>query len=206
MKLILCILLGYLIGMISPSALLSKLKNVNMKQAGTGNLGASNAILLLGKGYGMLVMVIDILKAFLACHIGQRIFPDWEIAAYVTGFGTVLGHVYPFYLHFKGGKGLACYGGMVCYYNVWLLLFYLTGGVLLMILANRSIFLAVFVTISFPVILLLTTGNWNQFLVVTIASVFLLSVHRKNFGRAKRGEEEPMRDIIRNKIFKKSKK
>ena len=92
MKLILCILLGYLIGMISPSALLSKLKNVNMKQAGTGNLGASNAILLLGKGYGMLVMVIDILKAFLACHIGQWIFPDWEIAAYVTGFGTILGH------------------------------------------------------------------------------------------------------------------
>ena len=76
MKLILCILLGYLIGMISPSALLSKLKNMNMKQAGTGNLGASNAILLLGKGYGMLVMVIDILKAFLACHIGQWIFPD----------------------------------------------------------------------------------------------------------------------------------
>ena len=75
-----------------------------------------------------------------------------------------------------------------------------------MILANRSIFLAVFVTVSFSLILLLGTGNWNQFLVVTIASVFLLWVHRKNFGCVKRGEEAPMRDIIRNKIFKKSKK
>ncbi|MBQ5865045.1 MAG: glycerol-3-phosphate acyltransferase [Oscillospiraceae bacterium] len=163
-----------------------------MKQTGTGNLSASNTILLLGKGYGMLVMVVDIIKVFLACHIGQWIFPDLEIAAYITGFGTILGHVYPFYLHFKGGKGLACYGGMVCYYNVWLLLFYLTGGVLLMILANRSIFLAVLVTVSFPIILLLGTGNFKQFLVVTIASVFLLWVHRKNFGRVKRGEEAPM--------------
>lgn len=202
-RILICLSLGYLFGMLSPSALLSKLKRVNMREKGTGNLGASNTLLVLGRGYGVLVMVIDIFKSFLAGKIAQLMFPGFVIAGFLAGLGAVIGHVYPFYLHFKGGKGLACFGGMICFYNPWLLLFYLTGGVVLMILANRSIFLPVFISITFPLIVLMETHEWGLFTVAVITSILIIWIHRKNFGRVKRGEEAPMRELIKTKVFKK---
>lgn len=201
MEIIVCLVVGYLLGMVSPAALISKLKHVNMREKGTGNLGASNAVVALGRGYAILIMVVDILKAFLGGKLVQWLFPDLAVAGYLAGLGAVVGHIYPFYMKFKGGKGLACYGGMVCFYSPWLLLFYLTGGVVMMILANRSIFLAVLVTVSFPIILLLE-GNWQAAAVAAIASALLLWVHRKNFGRVKRGEEAPMRELLKTAVFK----
>lgn len=203
MKILVCLLLGYLIGMLSPSALLSKLKHINMKEQGTGNLGASNAIAVLGRAYGVIIAVIDIFKAFLAAKIAQYLFPELTAAGFWAGLGAILGHTYPFYLRFKGGKGLACLGGLVCFYNPWLLLFYLTGGVALMILANRSVFLPVFVSLTFPLIVLVQTGDWNRFAVAAITSILIMYIHRKNFGRVSRGEEAPMRDLIMTKVFKK---
>lgn len=202
-QVLICLILGYLIGMLSPSALLARLKHVNMKEQGTGNLGASNAVAVLGRGYGALIMVLDIFKAFLACKIAQWLFPALEIAGFLAGLGSVIGHTFPFYLNFKGGKGLACFGGMICFYNPWLLLFYLTGGVALMILANRSIFLPVFISITFPLIVLMETGEWNLFAVAVITSILIIWIHRKNFGRVKRGEEAPMWELVMTKIFKK---
>lgn len=206
MKLLICLILGYLVGMLSPSALFSKLKHVNMKKEGTGNLGASNAVVVLGRSYAVVIMVIDILKAFLAGKIAQWLFPELVTAGFWACFGAVIGHIFPFYLHFKGGKGLACFGGMVCFYNPWLLAFYLTGGVALMILANRSVFLPVFVAITFPLIVLVQTGDWGLFGVAAVTALLILFVHRKNFGRVKRGEEAPMRELIKTKIFKNKEK
>lgn len=205
MNIVICLIIGYCFGMLSPAALLSRLKHVNMKESGTGNLGASNALLVLGRGYGALVMAIDIFKAFLAGKIAQMLFPALGIAGFLAGFGAVVGHIYPFYLHFKGGKGLACFGGMVCFYNPWLLVFYLTAGVVMMIIANRSVFLPVLVSISFPIIVLLETGNWSRFAIALITSILILYAHRKNFGRVKRGEEAPMREIVMKKVLKKNK-
>lgn len=206
MNILICLLMGYLIGMISPSALFSRMKHVNMKKEGTGNLGASNALLVLGRSYAVIIMVIDILKAVLAGKLAQWLFPELAAAGFLAGLGAVVGHIYPFYLKFKGGKGLACFGGMVCFYNPWLLVFYLTGGVLLMILANRSIFLPVFVSVTFPIIVLVQTGDWSLFAVAAITAVLIVFAHRKNFGRVKRGEEAPMRELIMTKVFKKAKK
>lgn len=203
MKILVCLILGYLIGMISPSALFAKLKHINMKEEGTGNLGASNAIAVLGRGYGVIISVIDIFKAFLAAKIAHYLFPELTAAGFWAGLGAIIGHTFPFYLHFKGGKGLACLGGLVCYYNPWLLLFYLTGGVILMILANHSVFLPVFVSITFPMLVLAETGDWSLFSVAAITGVLMIWIHRKNFGRVKRGEEAPMRELIKTKVFKK---
>ena len=196
MRILLCLIIGYCLGMLSPAALFSKLKHKNMKKEGTGNLGASNAVVVLGRGYAVVIMVLDILKSMLAAHIAARLFADMSTAGYWASFGAILGHVYPFYLKFKGGKGLACYGGMAGFYNPWLVVFYLTGGVALATLANRSVFLAVIVTVSFPIILILGTGDWACFGVAVLASVVTLWIHRKNFGRVERGEEAAMRKLV----------
>lgn len=197
MRILICLIIGYCLGMLSPAALFSRLKHKNMKQEGTGNLGASNAVVVLGRGYALIIMILDIVKSMLAAHIASRIFADMTAAGYWAAFGAILGHVYPFYLKFKGGKGLACYGGMVGFYNPWLIVFYLTGGVALAALANRSVFLAVLVTVSFPIILILGTGDWGCFGVAVLASAVTLWIHRKNFGRVKRGEEAGMRKLVK---------
>lgn len=202
MEIIICLLIGYLLGTLNPAALFSKLKKVNLREAGTKNLGASNALLVLGRGYGVIVMVFDIFKAFFAAKIAKWLFPQLAIAALLAGLGAVIGHIFPFYLHFQGGKGLAAFGGMVCAYNPWLLLFYLTGGVVLMILANRSVFLPMFAAVTFPIVVLVQTGDLGQFLVCAAAAALIVIKHWGNIGKVERGEEKPLRELIQTKVLK----
>lgn len=205
MEIMICLILGYLFGMLSPAALFATWKRVNMKEEGTKNLGASNALLVLGRGYGVAVMVIDILKAYIAGKLARWLFPTVVTAGFAAGLGSVIGHIYPFYLDFRGGKGLACFGGLVCFYDPWLLLFYLTVGVVLMILVNRSVFLPMFATCTFPLIVLLQTGDWGLFAVAAIAAALVIFKHWGNLGRVERGEEKPLREVIMAKVFKKKK-
>lgn len=202
MELITSFAIGYLLGEFSPAAILSKRKHINMKQEGTKNLGASNTMLLLGKSYGALVMVIDIFKSYLAGKIARWLFPHLVAAGFVACLGAVIGHIFPFYLNFQGGKGLACFGGMVLFFNPWLLVFYLTAGVGLMILANRTVFLPVFASITFPVIVLAESGDPALFALSAITAAVILYAHRNNFGRVERGEEVPLRELIKTKVFK----
>lgn len=196
MKLLYSLGIGYLMGCISPSAFFSRKKNVNMKEEGTKNLGASNAALVLGKGYGVLIMALDIFKSILAGRIARFLFPSVLVAGMVACLGAILGHIFPFHMGFEGGKGLACYGGMVLFYNIRLFFFYLTFGVGLMLLCNRSVILPLFVALSFPVIVWLTSHDFAFLAVSLAASLVLLLVHRDNFGRVSRGEEAPFRKIV----------
>ena len=113
MKILLCILIGYLIGSLNPAALLSKLKKKDLRKQGTGNLGATNTMIVLGKGYGALVMLFDVAKAFASVKLAQLLFADLAVAGILAGSAAVIGHIYPFYLKFQGGKGLAAFGGMI---------------------------------------------------------------------------------------------
>lgn len=203
MKVLFSLVIGYLMGTFSPAALLAKRKNVNLKETGTKNLGASNALIVLGRSAGAIVMVVDIFKAFLASKIAQWIFPKLAVAGFLAGFGAVLGHVFPFHLHFRGGKGLAAFGGMVCAYNPWLLVFYLTVGVALMLLANRSVFLPMFAAVTFPVIVAVQTKNLGLTLIAAATALLVAIKHWSNIGKVNRGEEAPVRDVFKKKIFKK---
>lgn len=203
MEITLSLLLGYLLGTFNPAALLAKRKNINLKENGTKNLGASNALIVMGRGAGILVMVVDIFKAFLASKAARLLFPKVALAGMIAGLGAVLGHIFPFHLHFQGGKGLAAFGGMVCAYNPWLLVFYLTVGVVLMLMVNRSVFLPMFGAATFPLIVAYQTRDLGMTLVAAAASILVAVKHWSNIGKVKRGEEAPVRDVFKKKIFKK---
>jgi len=203
MEHILSLIIGYLMGCFNPAALLGRKKHVDLKQTGTKNLGASNALIVLGRSAGIIVMAVDILKAWLAAKIARLLFPRVVLAWAIAGFGAILGHVFPFHLHFSGGKGLAAFGGMVCAYSPWLLLFYLTVGVALMLLVNRSVFLPMFGAVTFPLIVYYTTRDPGLLLVCLAASALVAWRHWSNIGKVQRGEESPVRDVFRKKIFKK---
>ena len=113
MQYAIAILMGYLLGSSNMAYWISQIKKVDIRSNGSGNLGASNATVLLGWGAGVIVAVHDIGKAFLAVLAVKFLFPDVENVGVVTGVACILGHIYPFYLKFKGGKGLASMIGVV---------------------------------------------------------------------------------------------
>ena len=110
---LICLVIGYCIGCIETAYVVGKLWRVDLRKHGSGNLGTTNALRVLGKKAGTMVFIGDILKSVIAFLICRAIFREQGLLAGVFGSaGAVLGHNYPFYLNFKGGKGIAVMIGM----------------------------------------------------------------------------------------------
>lgn len=115
---ILCLLGGYCFGMIQTSYIYGKMHGIDIREHGSGNAGTTNALRVLGKKAGIVVFFGDLLKAVAATVIARIIFnhicPE-DVYLYIAyaGLGTILGHNFPFYLKFRGGKGIAATGGVI---------------------------------------------------------------------------------------------
>lgn len=198
---ILSILIGYLLGSLSPAALLSKLKKENLRQQGTGNLGATNTMLVLGKSYGFLVMLFDVLKAFAAVKIARLLFPALAVAGMLAGSATVVGHVFPFYLKFKGGKGLAAFVGLVLGVDPLLCVLLFLLALTLILIINYGVAMPITMAILFPFLYGLRSGSAEAFLIAAATSVLLICVHFGNIGKARRGEGLKVREYIKNDLL-----
>ena len=114
MEYLIIIIIGYLIGSINPAVIIARaVKGIDIREVNTGNAGTSNAVITLGLKYGILVGVIDLLKGLLPVIVLRILFPENEIIWFIGGISVIIGHVYPVFLKFKGGKGTATYGGML---------------------------------------------------------------------------------------------
>ena len=110
-KYILCALLGYFAGCFSPSYLLSRRRGFAIRTFGSGNAGATNMMLAAGLKPGLGVMALDVSKAFVVTFPLRLLLPP--LCAALAGLLCVLGHIFPVFLHFRGGKGTACLCGTV---------------------------------------------------------------------------------------------
>ena len=194
---LLILLLGYLLGSLSPSALLSKLKKANLRNQGTKNLGATNTMLILGKGYGAFVMLFDIAKAYVAVELAIKLFPAAFYSGLISGCAAVVGHIFPFYMKFKGGKGLAAYGGMILGLDPLLFLILLAIAIAAMLITNHAIAMTVSATVLFPIFFVIRSGELLAFLIVTGISALILSRHTGSILEAIHGEDTPVRTFIR---------
>ena len=102
---------SYLLGCFNTAYFLGRLKKVNIHENGSGNPGASNAMATMGWGAGVLVGAVDIFKCALAVVLARIFFFDNAELWFLAALGAIIGHMFPFYLKFKGGKGLACLVG-----------------------------------------------------------------------------------------------
>lgn len=110
---LICLVIGYCIGCIETAHVVGKLWKVDLRKHGSGNLGTTNALRVLGKKAGAIVFIGDIMKSVIAYLICRAVFKDnGTIAGLFGSAGAVLGHNFPFYLNFKGGKGIAVMIGM----------------------------------------------------------------------------------------------
>lgn len=115
---VICLVAGYLCGLLETGYIYGKMNGIDIRQYGSGNSGTTNALRVLGKKAGLVVFLGDFCKSFIPCLlvrlILQNTYPD-TILLYVlyVGFGVVLGHNFPIYLKFKGGKGIAATAGTI---------------------------------------------------------------------------------------------
>jgi glycerol-3-phosphate acyltransferase PlsY len=115
---LICLALGYVFGLFQTGYLVGLVKHRDIRNYGSGNSGTTNALRVFGKKAGVIVFCGDILKSFLACSLvryvaGRTGMGEQTITLMLyTGLGVVLGHNYPFYLQFKGGKGIAASWGI----------------------------------------------------------------------------------------------
>ena len=119
---IVCLVVGYLFGMVETGYLYGKLKNIDIREHGSGNTGTTNTLRVLGAKAGAVAFFGDILKTTAACLICWGIFSRMgagyrAVIILYTGLGAALGHDFPFYMHFQGGKGVAALGGMILAYD-----------------------------------------------------------------------------------------
>ena len=200
MKYATCVTLGYLLGMISPSAFFSRLKNVNLREEGSGNLGASNTFLVLGKGYGFFVMLFDVSKSLAASKLARFLFPGLSMAGPLAGLAAIVGHIFPFYMHFKGGKGLAAFGGMILAFDWKVFILLAVVAISLIVITSRSVIAPVSVSVLFPAVVWLRTGAGGVFAVALTASLLILAVHRDNMKMALVRADMPVRAYIKSKF------
>lgn len=205
MELIFSACIGYGLGCLSPSYFLSKLKKKNLREHGSGNLGATNAFLHLGKKAGILIMIFDILKAVLAVKICQMLFPRYLLAGIIGGFMSVVGHVFPFYLEFKGGKGLACFGGFVLATDWKWFLILLTLGIILALIFNYGCVIPFSAASIYPFANWYKTHSIPSFLVLLMCSMVVFYKHIDNIKKIRAGEELEVRTFLKTKLFKNDK-
>lgn len=189
------VLLGYLLGSISGSLVLGRFKGVDIRQQGSGNAGGTNALRTQGAWFALGVVIIDVGKAVLAAWLGGRGIGDERhgaIMALAAGGAAVVGHVWPLYHGFRGGKGVATVLGLLFY--LWPL-----GALTMLVVALVVLGFTGFVglgsiTAGFALIpaavFYAPTGDRAVWLVAAVAAaLFILFTHRTNVRRWRDGTE-----------------
>lgn len=198
------VLLGYFLGCSNLAWFLGKWMKKDLRGGGSGNLGASNATVLLGWGAGIAVAIHDIGKAILAVCLAKLLFPAYEYAGVAAGVSCVIGHIFPFYLKFKGGKGFASYFGLTVALN-WKLALVLAVVVILVTLVTDYIVMGTFSTIvTVPAYMAFTTQNYILTVILCIGTLLIFYKHWENIQRLLRREEIGLRSTMRGDHRKKS--
>jgi glycerol-3-phosphate acyltransferase PlsY len=191
------ILIGYALGCLQSAYLVGRLVgNLDIREHGSGNAGASNITSTLGLKYGVIVGLVDILKGVLAVLVVNWIYPGRPELAYLSGLMAVIGHMFPFYLKFRGGKGVATLAGMMFGVN-WKL------GVLFVLLVAVPAFITDYIVagsfttfLALPVVTYLGDYPLSLLLLSTLLAAACFYLHRGNIQRILKGEELKIRAVL----------
>lgn len=184
-----CILLGYLVGGINPAYIVGRLKGFDIRKRGSGNAGASNAVIVMGKKIGLISALFDIFKAFFVVCLSSHLFSDLIYAKVLAGVSCILGHIFPIFMRFKGGKGLACLGGLILGYDWRLFVIMLGAEFLIALLVDYICVVPMTASVAFPVIYAVQTHDVIGTFVLLGCAVVILAKHIENLQRIRNGTE-----------------
>ena len=191
-KIILAAVIGYLLGCIPSGVLIGKIFGVkDIRKVGSGNSGTTNVLRTLGWLPSVLTLVCDCLKGYVACLVGKQLGGDPAMLA--GGLCAILGHDFPVFMGFRGGKGIATSLGLIIAINPWLALALLAVQIIAVALTRYMSIASLITTVAFPIVTGIVCrgrANYGLFLgTACVAAALSLFGHRGNIQRLIRGEE-----------------
>ena len=186
MKLEIIIFISYLLGSIPFGFLLTKIfLNKDIRRIGSGNIGATNALRTGNKSLGYATLILDILKAVIPVIFVKIYYSEF---LYISSLCVFLGHVFPIWLKFKGGKGVATYVGILFAINIYFGIIFTIFWSITFFISKYSSLSSLVGAASIPIYLLILT-QFNQGIFFTIMFVLIFFTHRENIKRLKNKEE-----------------
>lgn len=206
MTYILTILIGYFAGCFQSSYILVKaLKKTDIRSLGNGNAGASNTTLSLGWKYGVLVALLDIGKAIVSIVIIKQLYSPTSsnqeliFLVYLNGLSVILGHNYPFFMNFKGGKGTASLVGMMLAINVNLGLLGIFIVFLITVITDHIALGTMALVVFFIISTFLLDYGAGAVAIALIIALLSIYKHIPNMKKIRKGQENGLRKALRRK-------
>jgi glycerol-3-phosphate acyltransferase PlsY len=197
LNILICLGLGYLFGCFSTGYFVGKMNKVDIRKYGSGNVGTTNALRTLGAKAGVLTLVGDMLKAVTPILLVRFLFfptsDTVQLLALYTGLGVVIGHNYPIWLGFKGGKGIAATGGVMLAFDPLIISIGLPLFVLSVAITRYVSVGSLLVSILLPMwILFRYPGDIHMLIVGIMFMVLAFLKHRSNIKRLINGTENKL--------------
>ena len=185
MEYLIVAIISYLIGSVPFGFLLTKffLKK-DIRDIGSGNIGATNALRTGNKLIGYTTLALDIAKAIVPVVFVKFNYPDY---IYIASLSVFLGHVFPIWLKFKGGKGVATYVGILFSINLFYFLIFIISWMIVFLISKYSSLSSITASFLIPVYLLFFENLYSMFFLIMFVLVFY--THRENVKRLKNKEE-----------------
>lgn len=197
---VIIVLCAYLIGSIPSGLWIGKMfYKTDIREHGSGNLGGTNSFRVLGKKAGLAVTILDILKGTAATLLPIiPYFSDSIIHPLILGAIAVIGHMFPIFANFRGGKAVATSGGVILGY-AWPLFIVLIVGFFISLkitkIVSLSSMIVSIISIIYSVIYAVITGDYALLILITLLALFIFYRHRANIKRIKAGTEPKVKWI-----------
>lgn len=193
---ILAMILAYLVGSIPFGLIIGKLKGIDIREKGSHNIGATNVFRTIGPWYGGLVFLLDALKSAIFVIFFKYIFlwndPFFTLQIHPLIYGglAILGHLFPIYLKFKGGKGISCFAGVMLSYSIPISLIALFTFIIVLFITKIVSISSILSSLSL-IIAYFIIGKTDFYLLGFISIMFILVIikHRSNIVRLFKGTE-----------------
>ena len=187
LKVILLSLAAFIIGSIPTGLLIARSKGIDLKQKGSGNIGATNVLRTIGKGPAVLTLCGDILKGVVAVLLARH-FEAGILLEGLTGISAILGHNFSLFLKFKGGKGVATSLGVLSIYSPFTALFTVVLW-LLTVLTTKYSSLGALLSFGFLPISMILFDTWEKLPIALMITLMMFIMHRENISRLVKGTE-----------------
>ena len=191
-------LIGYLFGCFQTAYIIGKLKqNIDIRLLGTNNAGASNVTRVLGWKYGIITAILDILKGTAAVIIVGKLFPGHPSLLFAAGAFVVIGHIFPVFLGFKGGKGTASLIGISIAIDIKIAIIIVLALVIITVITDYIALGSLAMYTLFPILAIFYRYQFSCIIIVTLLCLIGYYKHTINIKRMLAREEVGLRQVAR---------
>lgn len=200
MTYLITILICYVLGAINPAYIIGHVfHNVDIRQLNSKNAGTSNVWMTFGKRKGASVAIFDILKGLIPVVVLRILFIDDQLLWVLGGMSSVVGHVFPFYMKFKGGKGTATFGGVVIGLLPILAIPLVIGFFLVLFISDFIALSTLFLVVVVPFLMYVREYDLKSIAIIGLFSLLSIFKHMENYKRIMKKEEKGFRGTLPSK-------